>query len=687
MREVSRRDDLHWRQPSLPAAQASQRSAAEEDPEALRSSIQRHLPRASHPTRPIDTTTTTPVTDDPFADPFGDRRAAGPRPARNQQPRRETSDGAGHPFSIAAESEPTDHSITLIPSTIVTQSAELTRSTTPPMQLRLEARPAPPASLRLREPKLNPPTSPDFHLDGPQLAQVDRGDGFEISLDDVEIPQDPQPERLPISPDPMPHRAGPVLQIEQPPHGDSLEEVLSEEHLLNELHQVNPIQQTQANPRPDRSDSAAPRTYQRPNRERTRPTSGIQLETGIEGPQDTEPQLSPEFDPSNTVPPRQAAPTQGAADLDLDPVAEPPRSEPPVPGQPETMFAEPPATTQQAPDLDTVDPFAQEEPLPSQPFPTEATPTPQRSLPSGDEFPAPQLDERSLDIEPDARPEINNDNAFGDFDLDHSAMQSDSTADALDYDLTDDSDDSRGAASDCGRVYNGRDCCDIDSQCREAFESLHENTTRAISLDTAPPFLPLEEDDAKVMEERSKRLNKLPSRSWSNREGQHVADGKLEGMRYNRVVIRKDDGDVAEIPFRELGGDELCFATAWWNLPVECVVPTDNRYQRCWTPITYTWTASSSCHKPLYFEEVGLERYGHSAGPLLQPLVSAAQFYANVLLLPYNMGVYTPVECRYPLGHYRPGSCAPWQVPAFPLSKRGALSELSFILGLWGYVQ
>ena len=75
-----------------------------------------------------------------------------------------------------------------------------------------------------------------------------------------------------------------------------------------------------------------------------------------------------------------------------------------------------------------------------------------------------------------------------------------------------------------------------------------------------------------------------------------------------------------------------------------------------------TWKASNLCHKPLYFEEVNLERYGHTAGPVLQPLVSSAHFFGNIIVLPYKMGVHGPTECQYSLGYYRPGNCAPWDL-------------------------
>ncbi|MCR5164593.1 MAG: hypothetical protein K6C40_11295 [Thermoguttaceae bacterium] len=87
----------------------------------------------------------------------------------------------------------------------------------------------------------------------------------------------------------------------------------------------------------------------------------------------------------------------------------------------------------------------------------------------------------------------------------------------------------------------------------------------------------------------------------------------------------------------------------------------------------FTWTASNLCHNPLYFEQPGLERYGHTIGPL-QPVLSGAQFLATIPALPMLMAIDPPNECVYALGYYRPGSCAPRKWSPIPYSTRGALA-------------
>ena len=94
------------------------------------------------------------------------------------------------------------------------------------------------------------------------------------------------------------------------------------------------------------------------------------------------------------------------------------------------------------------------------------------------------------------------------------------------------------------------------------------------------------------------------------------------------------------------------------DFPCECEL-SGVFIDRNWESTLFTWKASSLCHKPLYFEEVALERYGHSLNPLMQPIFSGVHFFATIPILPYLMGVYPPNECQYVLGYYRPGDCAP----------------------------
>jgi hypothetical protein len=118
------------------------------------------------------------------------------------------------------------------------------------------------------------------------------------------------------------------------------------------------------------------------------------------------------------------------------------------------------------------------------------------------------------------------------------------------------------------------------------------------------------------------------------------------------------------------------------DYPCECRLEGETFQPRRFASTTMTWKATGVCHKPLYFEDWNLERYGHSYGCLADPFVSAAHFFVTLPVLPYKTGVELPWECVYPLGYYRPGSCAPWTCPAPPISPRGFAVEAATITGL-----
>ncbi len=117
------------------------------------------------------------------------------------------------------------------------------------------------------------------------------------------------------------------------------------------------------------------------------------------------------------------------------------------------------------------------------------------------------------------------------------------------------------------------------------------------------------------------------------------------------------------------------------EFPPECPLGNVGYTPREFASTTFTWKASALCSKPLYFQQAALERYGHSWGPLLQPVISGVDFYARIFALPYMMGMDPPCQCVYALGWYRPGSCAPMACYPIPISLRGGLVEAGVILG------
>ena len=117
------------------------------------------------------------------------------------------------------------------------------------------------------------------------------------------------------------------------------------------------------------------------------------------------------------------------------------------------------------------------------------------------------------------------------------------------------------------------------------------------------------------------------------------------------------------------------------DFPPECPLGDSPFEPRMWQMTAFHWKASGLCHKPLYFEQVGVERYGHSLGPILQPIWSGVDFYGRIFLLPYEMGIEPPWECVYALGYYRPGACVPYKYTQAPWNTEAALVEAGVLTG------
>jgi hypothetical protein len=133
---------------------------------------------------------------------------------------------------------------------------------------------------------------------------------------------------------------------------------------------------------------------------------------------------------------------------------------------------------------------------------------------------------------------------------------------------------------------------------------------------------------------------------------------------------------VAEKPLRELG---INISLPAGELPADhgsvCLASLSTPLIRSWPTYNYQWDATCLCHRPLYFEEINLERYGYGCGCCLQPLASAAHFFGTIPALPYCMAAECPHECVYTLGHYRPGSCPPWRCHWPPFDPLAAAAE------------
>lgn len=169
-------------------------------------------------------------------------------------------------------------------------------------------------------------------------------------------------------------------------------------------------------------------------------------------------------------------------------------------------------------------------------------------------------------------------------------------------------------------------------------------------------------------------------RQWHDYLGRQVATGRFVDMKNNMVYI-DDVGKIRTIHYLDLSDRDTEYVGLAWKIPGRCGTGYEPFVQRSFIPTQFQWTASGLCHKPGYFEQPQLERYGHEVGPVLQPLLSSAHFFTSIAVLPYKMGIHPPNECQYSLGYIRPGNCAPYMMQPFPWSLRGAAVQAGVVTG------
>ena len=194
--------------------------------------------------------------------------------------------------------------------------------------------------------------------------------------------------------------------------------------------------------------------------------------------------------------------------------------------------------------------------------------------------------------------------------------------------------------------------------CEDFRTRLLGSSIRDIALDISPPASRIRDQYVAI------------SRSWTDRNGNIVATGTMVDLRRGYVIIQTNNG-LQKIPYAKLSDSDWAAVAQYWRIPELCSVGSAAVVPRAWTPQTVTWHASALCHKPLYFENRQLERYGHTHGPVLQPIHSTAHFFVSLFALPYKTAIHPPTECMYALGYYRPGNCAPWLKDPIPISLDG----------------
>ncbi len=104
-------------------------------------------------------------------------------------------------------------------------------------------------------------------------------------------------------------------------------------------------------------------------------------------------------------------------------------------------------------------------------------------------------------------------------------------------------------------------------------------------------------------------------------------------------------------------------------------------HSRAQTESQLMWEAPAVAHRPLYFEDINLERHGYKI-PIVQPAVSAAHFFGRVPLLPYLAASERHRKPQYTLGHYRPGDYAPYSLYVPRLKLDGSIAEAVFMTGI-----
>ncbi len=203
-------------------------------------------------------------------------------------------------------------------------------------------------------------------------------------------------------------------------------------------------------------------------------------------------------------------------------------------------------------------------------------------------------------------------------------------------------------------------------------------TTSEIQLTTAALIMVQDDGDGTVIPENRSQRRQDAQQARQTEKDREAAKGacgeQSKECREALKMLRGDGIETIQLDIR-VGGRPGS------DYPCECRLEGETFQPRRFATTMMTWKAAGNCHKPLYFEDWNLERYGHSHGAL-DPVLSAAHFFVTLPVLPYKMGVELPWECVYPLGYYRPGSCAPWTVPAVPISCRGFAVEAATVTGL-----
>ena len=117
-------------------------------------------------------------------------------------------------------------------------------------------------------------------------------------------------------------------------------------------------------------------------------------------------------------------------------------------------------------------------------------------------------------------------------------------------------------------TYNGRDCPEEERVFQSAWDELRQTPISSISLDITPsiqPTAPIEQ----INRVRERNMSEAPARAWRDRNGRLLADGKMVNYENGRVEIQTPTGQLDYLSWYDLSNEDLCFVSAWWELPSE----------------------------------------------------------------------------------------------------------------------
>ena len=117
------------------------------------------------------------------------------------------------------------------------------------------------------------------------------------------------------------------------------------------------------------------------------------------------------------------------------------------------------------------------------------------------------------------------------------------------------------------------------------------------------------------------------------------------------------------------------------EFPVEEPLAKGTYAGRSWPMMREPVEPNYVCYGRLLFEEKNSERYGWDLG-LINPLVSTAFFYGDVILAPYHLGTAICRKYECSAGQCIPGSPVPYMLYPPELSVTGTITEVAVVVGL-----